>query len=208
MERNCTCTRQDFECDYNYEPKADGTCLLVEGYSPPSHLENCKANPDQVEFWYPTGYRRIPLTTCEGGQELDKAAASRPCPGHEKEFAKKHALSGAALFFVILVPICVAIGVGYWMYTQWESGFGNFGQIRLGDGSTGSGQSPLIAIPVAIVAGVVAVVKAVPLLIMSLFRSAKGYVPVGRWKQGRKVRGRCIWTIQKSRCLCKSAAGL
>ncbi len=188
LERNCTCTRQDFECDYNYEAKSDGTCVLVSGYSPPSHLENCQKNPEQVEFWYPTGYRRIPLTTCEGGQELDKIT-SRPCPGHEKEYAKKHGLSGAALFFVILIPICVAIGVGYWMYTQWESGFGNFGQIRLGDGSTGSGQSPLIAIPVAIVSGVVAVIKAVPLLFMSLFRSAKGYVPIGGGSGGGRFGG-------------------
>ena len=188
--KNCTCTRQDFECDYNYQAQSDGTCALVPGYSPPSHEENCAKNPKQVEFWYPTGYRRIPLTTCEGGQELDHVS-SQPCPGHENEYAKKHGMSGAALFFVIVIPLCVAGGVGYWVYSRWQEGFGNFGQIRLGggDGSSGSGQNPLISIPVAIVSGVVAVISATPLLIMSLFRSAKGYVPVGGGNGGGRFGG-------------------
>ncbi|KAK5361738.1 vacuolar protein sorting/targeting protein PEP1 [Exophiala xenobiotica] len=182
IAQNCTCTRQDFECDYNFQPKADGTCALVPGYDPPNHAENCRKNPDQVEFWYPTGYRRIPLTTCQGGQELDKVE-SQACPGHEQEYEKKHGISGAALFFAITVPLAAAAGVGYWVYTRWQAGFAGFGQIRLGEsmaGATGgSGESPLISIPVAVVSAIVAVVKATPLLIMSIWRNAKGYMPLG-----------------------------
>jgi hypothetical protein len=154
----------------------------VPGYEPPNHAENCRKNPDQVEFWYPTGYRRIPLTTCQGGQELDKVE-SQACPGHEQEYEKKHGISGAALFFAITVPLAAAAGVGYWVYTRWQAGFAGFGQIRLGEsmaGATGgSGESPLISIPVAVVSAIVAVVKATPLLIMSIWRNAKGYMPLG-----------------------------
>ena len=193
---NCTCTRQDFECDYNYEMEADGTCRLVPGLQPIDHIANCQANPKQVEFWYPTGYRRIPLTTCEGGRELDKLE-SVPCPGHEEEYEKKHGLSALGLFFAIFVPVVAAAGIGYWAYRKWQSGGGGFGAIRLGDGlgggsSSGTGsRDPLwISIPVAVVSGVVAVVKTVPLLVMSLFRSARGYMPLGGSGGGGANAGR------------------
>jgi hypothetical protein len=170
--------------DYNYQLHADGSCELVEGLEPENKEEYCQANPDMLEFFSPTGYRRIPLTTCEGGRELDKSM-SHPCPGHEEQYNKKHGLSGAGLFFVIIVPIIIAIAVGYWVYQKWLQGYNlGFGEIRLGDTSTGaaratSGGSPFIAIPVAIIAGTWAVAKATPLLVMSLWRSARGYVPVG-----------------------------
>ena len=192
IQRNCSCIRQDFECDFNFELKGDGSCGLVPGYQPMSHEQACQEDSKLVEYWTPTGYRRIPLTTCDGGLEMDKVE-SKPCPGHENDYAEKHGISGAALFFAIAVPVLVAIGVGYWVYTRWQDGFGNFGQIRLGGGSdsstTGSGQSPFISVPVAIISGVVAVVGAVPLLMMSMFRSAKGYVPVGGGGSGGRYGG-------------------
>ena len=46
--------------------------------------------------------------------------------------------------------------------------------------SASGGENPLISVPVAIIAGTWAVAKAMPLLAMSLWRSAKGYMPVGR----------------------------
>lgn len=187
IAQNCSCTRQDFECDYNYEMQADGSCQLVPGLEPPNHTQYCKDNPKQVEFWYPTGYRRIPLTTCLGGRELDRLE-SKPCPGHEQEYEKKHGISGVGLFFAIVIPIAAAAGVGYWVYGRWQQqGFGGFGAIRLGDGISGSASSgdPLwITVPVAIVSGVVAVAKAIPLLVMSLWRSARGYMPLGSGSGG------------------------
>ncbi|KIX01649.1 uncharacterized protein Z518_09375 [Rhinocladiella mackenziei CBS 650.93] len=192
IAQNCSCTRQDFECDYNYQVQPDGTCQLVPGLQPQDHKQNCRDNPDQVEFWYPTGYRRIPLTTCQGGRELDKLE-SRPCPGHEEEYGKKHGISGAALFFAIVIPLAAAAGIGYWVYTKWQTGFGSFGQIRLGEsmGDTSQSRDPAwITVPVAVVSGVVAVAKATPLLVMSLWRSAKGYVPLGSGGGGRFGVGR------------------
>ena len=156
----------------------------MEGLEPTNHEEYCKNNPDMVAYFEATGYRRIPLTTCEGGRQLDQLE-SKPCPGHEKQYNEQHGLSRAGLFFAIFVPIIVAIGVGYWVYTKWLQGYNlGFGQIRLGDASTGAGrastgENAFIAIPVAIIAGVWAVAKATPLLVMSVWRSARGYAPVG-----------------------------
>ncbi|KAI9850164.1 MAG: vacuolar protein sorting/targeting protein PEP1, partial [Vezdaea acicularis] len=82
IAKNCSCTRQDFECDYNYAREIDGTCALVKGMDPPNHIEDCSADPTLISYYDPTGYRRIPLTTCSGGQELN-VAESHPCPGKE-----------------------------------------------------------------------------------------------------------------------------
>jgi hypothetical protein len=157
---------------------------LVKTLKPIDAEQYCKENPDLIEYYPPSGYRRIPLSTCQGGTEFDKLDLPHPCPGHEKEFEKKYGISGAGLFFAITIPIAVSIAVGVWVYRQWRSGYGfGLGQIRLGEqSSTGflSGESLWIAVPVAVVSGVVAVAKAIPLLVMSLWRSVSGYMPVGR----------------------------
>ncbi|KAK5941466.1 vacuolar protein sorting/targeting protein PEP1 [Knufia obscura] len=199
--QNCTCSRQDFECDFNYQRQPDGTCALVEGYEPPDHSAVCKNEPGAKVWWEPTGYRKIPLSTCSGGQELDKIE-EKPCPGFEEEYERRHGLGGFAVFMIVIVSLGAAGGIGYWVWDQYNklgglAGMG-FGQIRLGEslsaipGGQGrsSGESPLIAVPVAIIAGVVAVAKTLPLLVSSLFRSAKGYVPVGRGSSAGPYRSR------------------
>lgn len=162
--------------DFNYEMQSDGSCGLVPGLPQPDHSEQCKKDPKLVEYWEPTGYRRIPQTTCEGGRQYDQLV-SKPCPNKEEEYEQKHGISGVGLFFAIVMPIAVATGIGYYVYTRWD---GKFGQIRLGEGSTISSQgwlardSALIAVPVAVVAGIVAVAQALPLLVMTLWRSTIG----------------------------------
>lgn len=140
----------------------------MPGLPKPDHITQCSADPDRVEYWEPTGYRRIPQTTCEGGLLLDQDE-SHPCPNKEEEYNKKHGISGVGLFFAIVIPIAVAMAVGWYAYTHWD---GKFGQIRLGE--SGSSSRDAFAIPVAIIAGVVAVVQSAPLLVRSLFRSAGG----------------------------------
>ncbi|PSK55766.1 Vacuolar protein sorting/targeting protein 10 [Elsinoe australis] len=172
VSRNCGCTRQDFECDYNYERQRDGSCKLVEGHDSPDHSAICKENPDAVEWYEPTGYRRIPLTTCEGGKELEFSARKHACPGKEEQFAKKNGIGAWGTFFAIVIPISAAAGVGYWVWRNWD---GKFGRIRLGDGAPGMGgmldsESPLVRLPVLAISGVVAVVAALPMLLGSLWR--------------------------------------
>ena len=154
---------------------------MVPGLPKPDAMATCKENPDAIEYWMPTGYRRIPLTTCQGGLNLDRIT-SKPCPDKEEEYQKKHGISGIGLFFAIVIPILAAGGIGYYAYTRWDV---KFGQIRLGENvgvSEGllSCDSPLITVPIAIIAGVVAVVRALPLLATSLWRSASGYMRIGR----------------------------
>ncbi|CAI7239215.1 CPS_collapsed_G0026420.mRNA.1.CDS.1 [Saccharomyces cerevisiae] len=43
--KNCPCTRQDFECDYNFYKASDGTCKLVKGLSSANGADICKRNP-------------------------------------------------------------------------------------------------------------------------------------------------------------------
>lgn len=166
--------------DYNYERQNDGTCTLVPGLEPQDPSGYCTAHPEEIEFWATTGYRRIPQSTCQGGKELDHRV-SLPCPGKQEEFDKKHGISGVGLFFAIVTPIALAAAAGYFVYTRWD---GKFGQIRLGETRSGgqrllSRDSALISVPITIIAGVVAVAKALPLLATSLWRSASGYLRIG-----------------------------
>ncbi|KAJ5691652.1 Vacuolar protein sorting/targeting protein 10 [Penicillium malachiteum] len=182
---NCTCTRADFECDYNYELQSDGSCALVPGLAKPDHSLQCQDNPDLIEYWEPTGYRKLPQTTCQSGeQDLDRQVP-RPCPNKEKEFDRKHGISGVGLFFAIVIPILAAAGIGYYVYTRWD---GKFGQIRLGERYTESSSwfnrdSPLVSIPVIIISGVVAVAQALPLVASSVWRTVSGFTRRGRASQ-------------------------
>lgn len=171
-----------FDSDYNYERKGDGTCVLVSGLLPADHAAVCKEDPNLVEYFEPTGYRRIPLTTCQGGTEFDKLKSTE-CPGHGADYAKKHGISGLGLFFAVVIPLAAAAAIGYYAWTNWRHKLSGFGQIRLGESLGASSftdrDSLLVTVPVAIIAGVWAVAQATPLLVMSLWRSAKGYMPAG-----------------------------
>ncbi|KAF9889489.1 vacuolar protein sorting/targeting protein PEP1 [Aspergillus nanangensis] len=177
--KNCTCTRADFECDYNYEPQNDGSCRLVPGLQMPDAEAVCREDPERIEYWSPSGLRRIPLTTCQ--ENAMDHGDIHPCPSKEKEFDEKHGISGVGLFFAIVIPIIVAGAIGYFVFTRWD---GKFGQIRLGE-STGtprdwlSRDSLLVTVPIAIIAGIVAVGRALPLLAVSIWRSASGYMRLG-----------------------------
>ncbi|SCU83504.1 LAME_0C05402g1_1 [Lachancea meyersii CBS 8951] len=136
IAKTCSCTRMDFECDYNYFKAADGTCKLVEGTEPLDGSEICEKYSDLVEFFEPTGYRKIPLSTCKGGLELDRSTRRHACPGFEEEFKRRYQISGGRLAAVIIIPILVFIGAAWFVYDRGvkrNGGFSRFGEIRLGD---------------------------------------------------------------------------
>ncbi|KLP04570.1 carboxypeptidase Y-sorting protein PEP1 precursor [Fusarium fujikuroi] len=150
---NCECTRRDFECAYNFELDNHGQCTLVPDHDAISGEEWCKQHPNETSYFDPTGYRRIPLTTCEGGQELDKTSTEHACAGHEEDFARKPAF-------------------GWYAWRNWS---GKFGQIRLGDNSaTFDSEQPWIKYPVIAISALAAVVAALPLVLTSIWRSATG----------------------------------
>ncbi|KAF2498345.1 vacuolar protein sorting/targeting protein 10 [Lophium mytilinum] len=169
IARNCSCTRRDFECDYNFERQPSGECTLIQGLSVPDPIQACKDNPKLREYWAVTGYRRIPLSTCQDGKEMDHTSQVLPCPGWEGEYEKKHGISGFGLFLAIVLPILAAAGVGYWVWANWD---GKFGRIRLGDGAPSfDSNSPWISWPVAAISALVAVVVAIPMVIGSAWRA-------------------------------------
>ncbi|KAI1130415.1 hypothetical protein F5Y10DRAFT_118535 [Nemania abortiva] len=166
----CECTRQDYECDYNYELDNHNYCTLVDGLRPEDPEQVCRDDPEAIEYYERTGLRRIPLTTCKGGTfDPDNVFRSYPCPGHEEEFKKKHSVSGVAIFFAVVVPIALAAFAGWWVYHNWQ---GKFGQIRLGEQSSLDNDSPWIKYPVVVVSAVVAVISTLPLVASSVWRTA------------------------------------
>ncbi|KAJ4296183.1 vacuolar protein sorting/targeting protein PEP1 [Kalmusia sp. IMI 367209] len=168
IAKNCTCTRRDFECDFNFERMPGGECKKIEGLELPDPKEVCETGA--TEYWEITGYRKIPISTCEGGQEFDHTSQSHPCAGHEEEYERKHGVSGFVVFLAVILPFAAAGGIGYYVWRNWD---GKFGRIRLGDSSSAfDSDSPWISWPVAAISGLVAVVAAVPLLIGSLWRAA------------------------------------
>lgn len=110
--------------------QSDGSCALVQGLSKPNHAEICAQDPNLLMYYEPTGYRHIPLDDCEGGRDLEFIGEPKPCPGKEEQFERERGISGLGLFFAIIIPIAAAAGVGYWVFNNWTS---HFGQIRLGE---------------------------------------------------------------------------
>lgn len=158
--KKCPCGKHDFECDFNYERGNDGRCHLVSGLEKPDHKESCAKNQSLIEWYEPTGYRKIPLTKCVGGMELDKGKV-KPCRGHEKEFNERHGPSGWAIFFGIIFALTVSGAIGWYVWNRWT---GKFGAIRLGEDSSGE-QSPLVRYPIIVISAVIAVAVAIPAII-------------------------------------------
>ncbi|CAI4055092.1 type I sorting receptor SKDI_02G0920 [Saccharomyces kudriavzevii IFO 1802] len=134
--KNCSCTRQDFECDYNYYKANDGTCKLVNGLSPANATDVCEKNSDLIEYFKSSGYRKIPLSTCEGGLNLDTPSSPHPCPGKEKEFKEKYSVSAGPFAFIFITILLVIFLAAWFVYDRGirrNGGFARFGEIRLGD---------------------------------------------------------------------------
>lgn len=170
--------------DYNYELQTHGECKLVDGLQPVSHETWCKENPDAIEYWEPTGYRRLPLTTCEGGDhEFDKMSTRHLCPGKGEDYDRKHrGPSGFVLFLAIVLPFAAAGAIGWWVWRNWA---GTFGQIRLGEQPAGGlldEDRPWVRYPIIAVSALAAVVGALPLVAAAVWRTARGAAE--RWGVG------------------------
>lgn len=176
---------------YNFELDNHGACQLVPGLEPLSRDAWCAKHPGAAEYFEPTGYRRLPLTTCVDGQQFDRQSASQACPGHEDEYERIHrGPSGFVLFLVITLPFIAAAAVGWWVWRNWS---GTFGQIRLGEQSSGGvgglldSDAPWVRYPVIAVSALVALVGALPLVVAAVWRTAMGAAE--RWGFGGSGRG-------------------
>jgi hypothetical protein len=134
--------------------------------------EWCKQHPNETSWFEPTGYRKLPLSTCSGGNEMDKTSTEHACSGHEDEFEKKHRTSGFLIFLAVVVPFGIAAAAGWYVYNNWN---GKFGQIRLGEqSSTFDSDQPWIKYPVIAVSAVAAMTATLPLILTGLWRTAIG----------------------------------
>ncbi|CAI4379856.1 CQS_1a_G0024740.mRNA.1.CDS.1 [Saccharomyces cerevisiae] len=134
--KNCPCTRQDFECDYNFYKSKDGTCKLVKGLSSANAADICKKEPDLIEYFESSGYRKIPLSTCKGGLKLDAHLAPHPCPGKERAFKEKYSINTGAYALVFVTILLVIFFAAWFVYDRGirrNGGFSRFEEIRLGD---------------------------------------------------------------------------
>lgn len=134
--KNCTCTRNDFECDYNYYKANDGTCKLVEGLNAADPSGICKKNPDEFQYFETAGYRKIPLSTCEGGLNLSGKQVPKACPGKKNEFKEHYSINGVSYTLLSLYVFVFSFGCVWFVYERGirrNGGFSRFGEIRLGD---------------------------------------------------------------------------
>jgi hypothetical protein len=87
-----------------------GECKLIEGLEKPNAMAVCETGA--VEYWDPTGYRKIPISTCNGGNEMARTGHVYPCPGHEEEYERRHGVSGFVIFLAVILPFAAAGGIG------------------------------------------------------------------------------------------------
>ncbi|ORX80565.1 Oligoxyloglucan reducing end-specific cellobiohydrolase [Basidiobolus meristosporus CBS 931.73] len=105
--RNCTCTEADFECDYNFI-RTNGKCVLAEGARPLATSCSGGAKYYQVS----SGYRKMPISSCEGGENLARPLEYR-CPNS--------GLSGGAIAALVLVPLLVVLCVGFILLRRYRT---------------------------------------------------------------------------------------
>ncbi|KAI7893622.1 uncharacterized protein EV154DRAFT_600677 [Mucor mucedo] len=130
--RNCTCTEEDYECDFNYVRDSNNKCVLVPGLQP--LIPVCDGT---TEFYYTSsGYRKIAASTCQGGNELDKLGDKMYCPGVSR--------SGHGWAAFVFAPI---LGAGLVFGALQYRKRGGFGRIRLPDGTQQMG-SNILASPI------------------------------------------------------------
>jgi hypothetical protein len=132
----------------------------------------CK-QPGVNEWFETSGYRKVPLSTCAEGLNLDRRPAnSHPCPGKEKEYYEdRRGLRGWALAYVIMLTFGMAGVVGYIFWKRCADG--RFGQIRLGEGDPLS-QPFYIRYPLIAISGIVAAAILLPDAIISGWKWLRG----------------------------------
>ncbi|KAI8075104.1 hypothetical protein BC940DRAFT_363148 [Gongronella butleri] len=151
--RNCSCSALDFECDFNFVRNDKGDCVLVSGYEP--IVPECDGSVDFV--YYPSGYRKIAASTCQGGDELDKQGDMIRCPGRPG--------SSNWAWFLFGPVIGAAAVFACFRYRHIFRSHGRFGSIRLPDGAPASADS-LLSHP--ILTKVVSAMVIVPVAIVGL----------------------------------------
>lgn len=101
--------------EFNHVRSSDGTCVLSPGTTPlGSSADMCYDDSitDNDGNWYErTTYRKIPVSTCEGGRRLDRGAAHE-CPGLARRGW------GFWIMMIVVLPSLFAGVIGWWFYKK------------------------------------------------------------------------------------------
>jgi len=99
---NCTCTEEDFECDYGFTRKVEGgPCVADKDAVIPPPPTTCQ-DFQRVS----KGYRRVAGDTCVGGEQWDPVLF--PCPS-----VLGHHYGKIILIILLIVVIALVIGNFY-----------------------------------------------------------------------------------------------
>ena len=104
--------------EYNHIRNSAGECVLVPGAQPLSNDDSC---PDDAEFWYErTAYRKIPKSSCVGGERPDRGA-EHVCPGF-----KAH--NSGFWLTIFSIPFGFTALVAFWYYRRsgYRRGYANY----------------------------------------------------------------------------------
>lgn len=91
--RNCSCTREDFECDFGYEEdtlvlnhqnKTENICRRDKSVSPKDINPIPNPCPPGTFYTFSRGYRKVAGNTCDGGQDHRYAPHLYSCPIKER----------------------------------------------------------------------------------------------------------------------------
>ncbi|KAJ6558840.1 vacuolar protein sorting/targeting protein 10 [Mycena vulgaris] len=110
IQKNCACTKTDFECEFNYYKNEADECVLIPGATP---LPDDLCDKGQGDWYERTAYRRISYSTCEDGERLDRGTRHK-CPINGPVQQK-----GSVLWFLAAVWISIVmLLVAYWCYSS------------------------------------------------------------------------------------------
>ncbi|KAJ7623527.1 vacuolar protein sorting/targeting protein 10 [Roridomyces roridus] len=111
IEKNCSCVRSDFECEFNYYKNDNGECVLSPGLTPLPSDRSCRNGS-----WYErTAYRKISYSSCQGGERLDLGARYRCADSSDPDEG-----ASAFWFLVTVLGILSFLVVAYGFYV-WKA---------------------------------------------------------------------------------------
>ncbi|RLV91293.1 Vacuolar protein sorting/targeting protein 10 [Spathaspora sp. JA1] len=142
MVRKCNCTGRDYECDYNYYRNiTTGNCTLIQGLTQKDMKNQMCNKPNVYEYYIPTGYRKILISSCQDGEQLDNWKHI-PCPGKRRKSNEHHSITvddhiNILAIFVLFALFSLVVWSVYDRGIRRNGGYKRFRQIQLGDSAGG-----------------------------------------------------------------------
>jgi len=82
--KNCSCTEENYQCDYCFTRSKDGTCILDVSYCANFDPKQPPAKCNGI-YYETLGYRRVPGDTCDPTSGVNHMPIPKQCPAHAPE---------------------------------------------------------------------------------------------------------------------------